>query len=152
VAAVSHSRFRCAVLAAAYAFSIYVFIRLPSLVGLGPGPVAIPWPQRALTAFFFPTAALIILLIFKSIMSRDPFRENYPRFRRTFELLLDVATVLIVGVHLTLLGKLGNDAAETFCGLGVAAALALALRDAVRRLWPVEPLRWVVDAADGLRN
>jgi len=101
---VSHSRFRWAVLAAVYGFSIYVFVRLPFLVGLGPGPVAIPWQWRALTAFFFPTAALVILLIFKSIMSRDPFRENYPRFRRTFELLLDVATVLIIGVHLTLLG------------------------------------------------
>ncbi|HMA53378.1 MAG TPA: SdpI family protein, partial [Acidobacteriota bacterium] len=55
------------------------------------------------TSFTIPLAALIIVLIFKSLAKRDPLRKNYERFRRTYEVSLDLAILLALGTHLLLL-------------------------------------------------
>ncbi len=102
-----HDRFRYAVIAAAYAVSIYVFISLPRLLAVGGGSAAaLPWFRRGAIAFFFPTAALVVLFIFKALAAKEPYRANYDRFRRTFDILLDVVAVLLVGVHFLLLGQI----------------------------------------------
>lgn len=65
----------------------FMFIRLPAL-GLKDGTFA-GWPfagwtwPRFWTSFALPFAALAIVLIFKSLSRRDPFRANYGKFRRT---------------------------------------------------------------------
>jgi uncharacterized membrane protein len=90
-------------IAAAYLFGVYVFMKLPHLNP--PDLRQWSWPlfPRILHSFFWPTAALAILLIVKSVASKDPFRANYVRFRRTYEVLLDTAVVLIIGVQLLLI-------------------------------------------------
>ena len=102
----SHDRFRGAVIAGAFVVAAVVFFRLPAAVG-GPAPAAaVPLFRRLVVAFFLPAAALGILLILRRIAAREPFRANYARFRGTFELLLDVTAVLIVGLQLLLHGWL----------------------------------------------
>jgi uncharacterized membrane protein len=101
VGAVSHDRFRYGLIIAAYIISALFFVRFYAITGLQP-----IWFPRTYTCFFFPTVALIVLLIFKSLASRDPFRTNYTRFRRTYELLLDIGVVLIIGIHLIVLALL----------------------------------------------
>jgi immunity protein, SdpI family len=105
VAAVSHDRFRYGLIAAAFCVSVLFFIRLPAIVG---HHVRIPWldfPRFAIS-FAMVGAALAIVLIFKSLAKRDPLRRNHERFRRTYDLFLDLAVVLAVGVHLLLLGTI----------------------------------------------
>jgi uncharacterized membrane protein len=100
---VSHDRLRYGLIAAAFGVSIFFFIRWPSIVG---GGVRIPprgdFPRIA-TSFTIPLAALIIVLVFKSLAKKDPLRANYERFRRTYEVSLDLAILLAVGTHLLLL-------------------------------------------------
>jgi protein-S-isoprenylcysteine O-methyltransferase Ste14 len=105
VAAVSHDRFRCGLIAAGFCVSALFFIRLPAIMGRGVRPLGFDGFARIATSFSLPTAALIILLIFRSLAKRDPFRMNYRRFRRTYETSLDLATVLVLGTHLLLLGQ-----------------------------------------------
>ena len=99
----SHDRFRFGLIAAAYLLGVYVFMKLPHLNPPDLRPWSWPLFPRILHSFFWPTAALAILLIVKSVASKDPYGENYARFRRTFEILLDMATILIIGVQLLLI-------------------------------------------------
>lgn len=98
----SHERFRYGLIAAVFCASILFFVRLPAIVGRH---VRIPVLDfaRLATSFTLPAAALVTVLIFKSLARRDPLRVNYERFRRTYELSLDLAVVLAVGTHLLLL-------------------------------------------------
>jgi immunity protein, SdpI family len=105
VSAVSHDRFRFGLIGAAFVVSVLFFIRLPAIIGRGVPPLGFNILAKMETAFALPAAALIILLIFKSLAKRDPFRVNYERFRRTYEIFLDLATVLVLGTHLLLLGE-----------------------------------------------
>jgi uncharacterized membrane protein len=104
VAAVSHDKFRFSLIGAALGYSTFFFVRWPALVA---GGVRVPFPRgdfpRIATSFTIPLAALAILLIFKSLSRRDPLRANYERFRRTYEVSLDLATVLAIGIHVLLL-------------------------------------------------
>jgi len=102
---VSHDRFRYGLLAAAYCVSTLFFFRLSVLIGHGAGNTVWSLP-RILTSFSLPTAALAIVLIFKSLAKRDPLRGNYDRFRRTYELFLDLAVLLTIGTHLLLISQL----------------------------------------------
>ena len=97
----SHDRFRYGLIAAAFAVSVLFFIRLPAIVGRVP-PLGFDTVARILTSFTLPAAAFIILLIFRSLAKRDPLRANYERFRRTYEISLDLAAVLVLGTHLLL--------------------------------------------------
>ncbi len=59
-----------------------------------------------MTTFTLPAAALVIVLIFKSLAKRDPLRKNYHRFCRTYEILLDLAVLLTVAMHLIWIVKM----------------------------------------------
>jgi uncharacterized membrane protein len=100
---VSHDRFRFGLIAATFGVSLFFFFRWPAFFG---GGVRIPprgdFPRIA-TSFTIPLAALAIVLIFRSLSRRDPLRANYEKFRRTYEVSLDLAIVLAVGTHLLLL-------------------------------------------------
>jgi uncharacterized membrane protein len=107
VGAVSHDRFRYGLIVAAYALGVFLFVR-PLAVGLRMGGKQFPvwsWPWFW-TSFTLPTAALAIVLIFKSLAKRDHFRANYGKFQRTFDLFLDLAVLLAIGTHLLILSKL----------------------------------------------
>jgi uncharacterized membrane protein len=101
---VSHRQFRHIVIAMAFLVSAVVFILWPAQRYLPAGLNG--WVIRVLSAFFFPAAAMAILWVFRRLASKDPLRANYERFRRTYELVVDAAVVLMVGVHLTLLATL----------------------------------------------
>jgi uncharacterized membrane protein len=102
---VSHDRFRYGLIAVAFCVSILFFIRLPALVGRR---VRIPVLDfaRVSVSFTIVAAALAIVLIFKSLSRRDPLRRNYQRFRRTYDIFLDLAVVLSIGVHFLLLATM----------------------------------------------
>ena len=101
----SHDRFRYGLIAAAYGLSVFLFVRLPAL-GLGGKRFPVwSWPWFR-TSFTLPTAALAIVLIFKSLAKRDPFRANYAKFRRTYDLFLDFAVLLAVATHLLIFSKI----------------------------------------------
>ena len=102
----SHDRFRYGLLAAAFCVSTFFFVRFPPAFGLSGSrfPVwSFPWIA---TSFLLPTAALAIVLIFKSLAKRDPLRGNYDRFRGTYELFLDLAVLMTIGTHFLLISKL----------------------------------------------
>lgn len=98
----SHDRFRYGLIGAAFCVSVLFFIRLPAIVGRH---VRIPLLNfaRISISFTVVAAALAIVLIFKSLAKRDPLRRNYERFRRTYDIFLDLAVVLAIGVHILLL-------------------------------------------------
>jgi uncharacterized membrane protein len=102
---VSHDKFRYGVLAAAFCVSTLLFFRLPDFWPIRYRFPAGPFPW-IFTSFTLPTAALVIVLIFKSLAKRDPLRANYVKFRRTYELFLDLAVLLTIGTHFLLIGKL----------------------------------------------
>lgn len=99
----AHDRFRWSLIAVGFALAVLLFIRLPAL-GLKDGAFA-GWPfagwtwPRFWTSFVLPFAALAIVLIFKSLSRRDPFRANYVKFRRTYDLFLDFAVLLVFMTH-----------------------------------------------------
>ncbi len=94
----SHSRFRAAILVAAFVLAVVVFVQLSAAASSEP----ITLYQRVVVAFFLPAAALGISALIRRLSGEEPFRENYARFRGTFELLLDLTVVLIIGLQLTL--------------------------------------------------
>jgi uncharacterized membrane protein len=102
---VSHDRFRFGLVALAYIVSILFFVRLPALVGRGVRMPVLDFARIA-TSFVLPTAVLAIVLIFRSLAKRDPFRANYEKFRRTYEISLDLAILLAVGTHFLLLASM----------------------------------------------
>ena len=103
--AVSRDRFRFGLIAAAYGLAVFLFFRLPA-VGFGGKRFPVwSWPWFR-TSFTLPTAALAIVLIFKSLAKRDPLRSNYARFRRTYDLFLDLAVLLAILTHLLIISKL----------------------------------------------
>ncbi len=98
----SHDRFRAAVIAAAFLISVLVFLRMPATAR----PTVVPLIQRLVVAFFLPATALAVLFILKRVAAKEPRRENYAKFRGTFELLLDITVVVLFGLQLLLHGWL----------------------------------------------
>lgn len=101
----SHDRFRFGLTAAAFVISVAFFVELPRIVGRHLRIPVLDFARIAI-CFTLPAAMALILLIFRSLSKRDPLRRNYERFRKTFEISLDLAIVLAVGTHLLLLGLL----------------------------------------------
>lgn len=101
----THDRFRYSLIGAAFCVSFFVFIRMPKNIT---PPFHIPLfdPLWIMTTFTLPAAALVIVLIFKSLAKRDPLRKNYHRFCRTYEILLDLAVLLTVAMHLIWIVKM----------------------------------------------
>jgi uncharacterized membrane protein len=106
VGGVSHSRFRLILIVAAAVLAVVVFLALPGLAKTAPGSPAIPLRERLIAAFFLPLAAAAVPFIIGRVAAKEPFRANYDRFRATYELLLDLAVVLIVAVQFLLQGWL----------------------------------------------
>jgi uncharacterized membrane protein len=108
VAAVSHERLRYGLIAVGFILAVFLFLRLPALGQRGEGHFA-GWPlagwtwPRFWTSFLLPFAALAIVLIFKSLAKRDPFRANYAKFRRTYDLFLDLAVLLVFATHVLII-------------------------------------------------
>lgn len=101
----SHDRFRYGLIGAAFAVSALFFLRLPAIVGRV-RPLGFDNFARISTSFTIVAAALAIVLIFKSLAKRDPMRRNYERFRKTYDIFLDLAVVLTIGVHFLLLASM----------------------------------------------
>ena len=94
----SHERFRVAVIAAAFLVAAVVFVRFPAAAR----PAAIPFFERLAVAFFLPVTSVIVLAVFRRVAAADALRGNYARFRGTFEIMLDLAVIVIVGLQLVL--------------------------------------------------
>jgi uncharacterized membrane protein len=104
VGAVSHDRFRILFLVVAAVLSLATF-------AFWPGRVSVPaglggWLTRLVVTFGLPSAALAILTVFRRLRRKDPLGANFVRFQKTYDLILDAAVVLIMGLHLTLLAYL----------------------------------------------
>ena len=116
----SHERLRFGLVAAALGVSVLFYVRLPAFVGT----ILMPDLGGIAMSFTIPLAALATILIFKSLVKRDPLRANYARFRRTYEISLDLAVALAVGTHLLLLGWFmivaGARGARTHIGLWIS--------------------------------
>jgi uncharacterized membrane protein len=106
VGVVSHDKLRYGLIAAAFGVSLFFFVRWPALMGGGVRVLPRGDFPRIATSFTIPLAALIIVLVFKSLSRRDPLRGNYEKFRRTYEVSLDLAILLAVGTHLLLLSMM----------------------------------------------
>ena len=102
----SHKWFRRVLIAASFVLAAVVFILLPGIARSAPGAPAIAWLERIMAAFFFPLAAFAIPFVLDRIAAKEPFRENYQRFRPTYELFLDLTVTLIVALQLLLQGWL----------------------------------------------
>jgi len=103
---VSHDRFRYGLVGAGFVLAVVLFLRLPAIGRFfGPSFDRWTWPWLS-TSFTLPLAALAIVLIFRSLAKRDPFRANYGKFRRTYDLVLDLAVLLAFLTHLLILSKL----------------------------------------------
>ena len=103
----SHDRFRYVLIGAGFVVSVILFIRLPALGVRGGSFDGWPfagwtWPRFS-TSFLLPFAALAIVLIFKSLAKRDPFRANYVKFRRAYDLFLDFAVLLVFVTYLLII-------------------------------------------------
>lgn len=59
-------------------------------------------------ALSLPAATAVILFLFRFLSARDPQRSNYPRFQRTYDLLLTVVAVFLTGLQLVLLASLAG--------------------------------------------
>ena len=102
----SHSRFRAVLVIASFVLAAAVFLLLPGIAKASPGAPVIPWLERFVAAFFLPAAAALIPLVVGRIAAKEPFRRNYERFRRTYELFLDLTVIVIVVIQVLLHGWL----------------------------------------------
>lgn len=101
----SHDRFRYGLIAAGFVLAVVLFVRLPAISLRGKPFSTWTWPWFW-TSFTLPLAALVIVFIFRAVAKRDPFRANYARFQRAYDLVLDFAVLLAFVTHLLILAKL----------------------------------------------
>ena len=122
----SRDRLRMLLVAGAFLLSLAASPFLPGDLPASWGiPAAVArWAGRGVTALFLPLAAGAICAIFGRLAAVDPLRTNYDRFRGTYDLVLDAAVVLILGLHATLLAVL---LAGTRPWLGYALPLLVGL-------------------------
>jgi uncharacterized membrane protein len=89
----------------AYLFSATVYSQLPERVPThwgSHGPNG--WSSRVVGAFLMPTIALASWLLLRWLPSIDPRRENYAKFRGTYDAVLLAIVALLVGTHVVALG------------------------------------------------
>ena len=115
-------RFRSIVVVAAYALSVPVFLVWPGPAPRGAGG----WLVRLVAAFGLPTAALAVILLFRSMGRKGPVRAGFESHRRTYDLILDAAAVFIAALHLTIMAYVlaGRLWLGTFVALLVGGAVA----------------------------
>lgn len=104
----SHERLRTGLIGAAFVGSAAACAFLPGRLpdAFGVPPPADAWVSRAVSAFFLPATALLVVALLGRLAAADPDRANYRRFRATFDLALDSAVVFILGLHGVLLATL----------------------------------------------
>lgn len=95
-----------ALIVLAYAAGIVVFGRLPERVATHFDGYGNPngWTSRAVTVLLLPTIALLIWPILRFLPRIDPRRANYDKMQSTYDIVVNLALSVIVGVHLMLLG------------------------------------------------
>jgi uncharacterized membrane protein len=89
----------------AYLFSVAVYSQLPERVPTHwgtDGPDG--WSSRAVGAFLLPTIALVTWLLLRWLPSIDPRRENYDKFRGTYDAVMLGIVALLVATHVVALG------------------------------------------------
>jgi uncharacterized membrane protein len=100
------------IVAAAWAFSLAVYSRLPFRVpthwGLD-GQVD-GWSSRPAGAFFMPAVMVGIWALLTFLPRIDPRRENYAKFRGTYDAIVASVLVVMLLIHITALSAaLGYD-------------------------------------------
>jgi uncharacterized membrane protein len=89
----------------AYLFSAAVYSRLPERVPTHWGPNGVDgWSSRAAGALLMPTIALVSWLLLRWLPHIDPRRENYARFRGTYDAVVLALVGLLVALHVAMLG------------------------------------------------
>lgn len=90
---------------AAYAFSAAVYSRLPARVVThwgtrGPNG----WSPRWVAALLLPTITLGVWLLMRWLPAIDPKRENYDKFRGTYDAVVATIVGVLVAAHVAMLG------------------------------------------------
>lgn len=93
-------------LAAAFAFSAWAYPHLPERVVTHWGSNGEPngWSGRGFAAWFVPLLGLGMWLLLRWIPAIDPRRENYDKFRPTYELLIALIVGFLAAIHIVVLG------------------------------------------------
>jgi uncharacterized membrane protein len=89
----------------AYLFSAAVYSQLPERVPTHwgtDGPDR--WSSRPVGAFLLPTIALGTWLLLRWLPSIDPRRENYAKFRGTYDAVVLASVALLSAIHILALG------------------------------------------------
>lgn len=113
----------------AFAASAAVYGRLPdpmpthwNLAGEVDGWTSLPWG-----AFVLPLMLVAMWGIFQVLPLIDPRKDNYAKFRGTYEILILTITTFMLGVHLVVLAKaLGSDISiDRLVPIGVGVLLVV---------------------------
>jgi uncharacterized membrane protein len=85
------------------------------------------WSSRAIGAFLLPLMGVVIWLVLRFLPRIDPRRENYARFRDTYDLVANALVSLMALVHVVVLGAaLGWPISpERIIGAGVGVLFVL---------------------------
>jgi uncharacterized membrane protein len=92
---------------AAAAFSLAVINRLPERIPThyDVRGVANGWSSRTAAVWLMPAMMAAFALILPRLPSIDPRRENFAKFRPTYDLLVDSVVTMLGLLHVILLGK-----------------------------------------------
>ncbi|HUR92319.1 MAG TPA: DUF1648 domain-containing protein, partial [Gemmatimonadaceae bacterium] len=93
-------------LALAAGFSVAVYGRLPERVPIhwdAEGVVNGDAP-RAWGAWLMPAMLLVMALVLPRLPAIDPRRENYAKFRPSYDLIVDAVVTMIAVLHVAMLG------------------------------------------------
>lgn len=95
-----------ALIAAAVAFSVAVYSRLPDRMAVHWNVHGEPdrWGGRLEGAFVLPAAALVIWLLMLGLPKIDPRKENYEKFRPTYDLVIAAVVTGMTALHVVVVG------------------------------------------------
>src|SRR5688500_10834054 len=93
-------------IAAAWAISLALFGRLPDRMATHWGLSGQPdgWSGRTFGAFGLPALMLFVWALCYWLPSVDPRRENYAKFRGSYDLVVAAIVALMLVVHAAMLG------------------------------------------------
>jgi len=129
------------VLAAATAFSLWAYPRLPAEVAthFDINGVADDWSSRLFAAAMVPAVLGLMLVIVTVLPKIDPRRANYSLFNPTYWTIMTTVMVLLLGIHVLMLGSaLGwkvNMSRWGFIGIGGMLIVLGNLMTRVRANW-----------------
>ena len=129
------------VLAAATAFSLWAYPRLPAEVAthFDINGVADDWSSRLFAAAMVPVVLGLMLVVITVLPKIDPRRANYSLFNPTYWTIMTTVMVLLLGIHVLMLGSaLGwkvNMSRWGFIGIGAMLIVLGNLMTRVRPNW-----------------